>query len=99
MQVRPVVVPLPNFNQRIADGIAVGVENSSAKVCDFADRGSYRFVNDQQVIVGIQGQLVGIKRPLGLSRSANQLLGKSSASAERGNSQSHTAQEMTPGEC
>ena len=41
-----------------------------------ADRGRDRVVDDQQVVVGVERQAVGVERPLRLRRRARQLLGE-----------------------
>src|SRR5262249_48621489 len=69
--------------------------NPTAQVGDFADGGREGIVDDDQVVVGVQRQLVGVERSLGLPRSADQLLGERAADREGGRTQSETTQKGT----
>ena len=68
VQVHRVRVALPNFDRRIANRLPLGVENAPRQMRDLADRRSDRVVDDQQIVVFVERQLVGIKRPLGERR-------------------------------
>ena len=54
VQIDPVVVNLPNLNQSIANGVALGVEDASAQVRDFSDRRRDAIVDNDQVIVRVE---------------------------------------------
>ena len=70
VQVRAVVVGLPDLDQGVAQRIAVGVEYATDQVRHLANGRRDRVVDDQQVVVGVERQLVGIERTLGLQRRA-----------------------------
>src|SRR6185437_11774274 len=82
VQVDPVVVDLPDFDQGIAKGFAARVQDSPAEVRDLADGRRDFVVDDQQIVVGIERQLVRIKGPFGLRRGQRQLFGEGAASGE-----------------
>src|SRR5262245_1562654 len=74
VQISAIVVTLPDFYDGVLDGASIGAENPPAQVGDFADGRRDRIVDNQQVVVGIQRQVIGVERPFGLRRRANQLL-------------------------
>jgi hypothetical protein len=63
-------------DEGVADGVALGVEDTPAEVRHLADGRRDGVVDDQQVVVGVQRQLVGVERPLGLLRGAHQFVGE-----------------------
>src|SRR5687768_23916 len=67
MQIDAVCVALPDFNQGIANRLALRVENAAAEMRDLTHRWADRVVDDQQIVVSIQRQLVRVERPLGLT--------------------------------
>ena len=58
--------------------------------------GGVLVVDDEQVVVGVEWQLVRIKRPLGLSRRAGQLLGKRARGCQGHRTECRTAKKTTP---
>ena len=95
MQVRPVVVALPDFDERVADRRALHVEDLAREVGDGADGGGDRVVDDDQVVVGVERQLVGVERPLGLIGRLRQRLGERPADGVRAHSQRAGSKEET----
>src|SRR5262249_45997971 len=74
MNVRAAVVALPDFDQRAAHRLAARVQYPPAQVSHCADGGRGAVVDYDQVVVGVERHLVGVKRPLGLARRLDQLL-------------------------
>src|SRR5688572_18115374 len=67
MQVRSVVIALPDFDGRIANRLAPRVEDTAGEMRNLADGGRDPVVDDEQIIVRVERQLIGIERPFGLS--------------------------------
>src|SRR5438093_8211897 len=88
-----IVVALPDFNQRIANRIAVRVEYASAQPGDLAHGGRHAVVDDNQVIVCVERQVVGVERPFGLLRRANEFLGKCAGKGQYHRAQRQATQE------
>src|SRR5207247_8510414 len=82
-QVNSVVVNLPDLDQHVADRIAPGVEDAPAEVRDLTDRGCNAIIDDDEVVVGIERQVVGIKRPVRLTRRERELFGEEAAKQDR----------------
>src|SRR5262245_38408572 len=78
MEVGAVLVNLPNLNQRASYRLSARVQYPSAEVGDLAHGGSQGIVDHNQVIIGVERELVWIEGPLGLSRSLYKLRGKCS---------------------
>ena len=76
MQVYTVSIDLPDFNERISDRPAGRVEQLARQVSNFPDGRREVVVNNDQIIVGIERQMVGIERALGLMRSEGEGFGK-----------------------
>jgi hypothetical protein len=57
LEIGPIPIALPDFDDGIAERVALGVEEPAAQVCDLADGGGDRVVDDEQVVVGIKGEL------------------------------------------
>jgi len=70
-------------------------------VRDLTDRGCNAIIYDDEVVVGIERQVVGIKRPFRLTRRERELFGEEAAKqagrAERRGSESHAAKKKAAG--
>ena len=97
VEIGAVVVRLPNLDQSVTHGVAVFVEDATGQPSDLTDRWRDTVVQDDQVVIGIERQLVGIKRPLGLLRRARQRLGERAGDREQRRPQSHLTEEITTG--
>ncbi len=71
-----------SLQARCAARLATSVEDATAEMRDLADRRSDVIIDDDQVIVGVERQLVGIKAALGLRRCAGQFIGELAAHRE-----------------
>ena len=74
VDVGAVVVDLPDLDQGVPDRVALGVENTAEKMGHFAHGRSDRVVDDQEVVVGVERELVGIERPLSLRGRPHQFV-------------------------
>ena len=83
VQVDALGVALPDLDQGVADRVALGVEDPAGQVGDLADGRGDAVVDDEQVVVGVERELVRVERPLGLGRGAGQLLGEQPAGGEQ----------------
>ena len=64
MEVDPLVVYLPDLDDGIAERLPLGVHHHAAEVAYSTYCGSNPVVDDEEIIVGIQGKVVGIEGPL-----------------------------------
>ena len=87
VDVGPVVVDLPDLDQGVPHRVALGVEDAAGQVGHLADGRRDAVVDDEQVVVGVERELVRIKRPLGLPGRAHQLVGEQAAGREGGRAQ------------
>ncbi len=83
---------LPDLDQRIADGRAPRVKDSATEVGYLTGRRGERVVDDDQIVVRVQRQMVGIKWAFGLPRRAHQFLGESSGNSEQRGAEGQLAQ-------
>ncbi len=77
VNVVPVAVGLPDFDDGIPDGAAGGALYRSAQVRDFTNGGSDLIVDENEIVVGIERKLIGVERPLGLTWRFDQSLRES----------------------
>ena len=73
------------------------VEDAAAEPGDLADRGRHAVVHDDEVVVGIERELIRVERPHGLLRRARQSLGEGSRDGEHRRAEGHLAEEITAG--
>src|SRR5436190_6120510 len=77
MSIDTVVIHLPDFNQRIANRIAAAIQNAPGEMGNLAGCRSEGVIHQDQIIIRIKGQFVGIKRSFCLARCAQQFLSES----------------------
>ena len=77
------LIGLPYFNDRVSNGIARQIQDASGQVCDFSDGWRDRVVEQEQVIVRIQGQSVGIEGTFGLACRTSQFFGEKTGRRKR----------------
>ena len=94
MDVRAAIIHLPNFDCDVANRAAVSVADFSGQVRNFTDRGRNRVVQDQQIVVGVQRQMIRLERPFALGRRLFQFVGEwpGSKETERAASRRHEHQ-------
>lgn len=90
MDVDTIVVHLPNLDDRLVDGIAFWVEHPSAEVRDFSDGGRRSVADDDEVVVAVQGKVVGVEGSFGLARGQRKGLRERAWGREEGSAQSDT---------
>ena len=84
-------------------GLPDGVEDAAGEVRDLTDGRRDAVVDDQQIVVGIERQLVGIKRPFRLGRRQGECLGERAAGGpecgkgEAGSGEGGALEEMAVG--
>ena len=98
VDVRAVRIALPNLHRRTAHRFAARPEHASAQVSDVTDRGRDCIVHDDEIIVRVERQMVGIKWPLGLLRCERQHLGKCAVRPESRRRQRETLQQPATAE-
>ena len=82
LEVDAVTVALPEFDDRVANRVAMGVEDPAAQMRHVPHGGSDGIVDDEQVIVGIERQLGRVIWPFLDARRAGQFLGEGTAGCE-----------------
>lgn len=97
MDIGAVVIGLPDLDQRITYRVAVFVEDATGQPSDLADRGRDAVIHDNQIIIGIERQMIGVERSLGLLRRARQCLSESARHREQRGTQGYLAEEITTG--
>ena len=93
VEIRAAVIALPDFHERIANRRAAGVEDASAEIRDFADRGRERVVHDEQIVVGIEREVIRVKWPFGLRRCVEEFLGECAGDGEEREAKSAPGEE------
>jgi hypothetical protein len=78
MEINTAVIALPDFDECVLDRIAVGIQKPSTQVGDLADRRRKAVVDDDQIVIGIERQMIRIKRAFRLPRGADQFFGEQS---------------------
>lgn len=86
-------VALPDLDESIADRLSAFVENPAGNPGDFADCGSEAVIDDEEVVIGIEGKFVGIERAFGLGRSASEFFGEEAGGGGERGEESGVAQE------
>ena len=76
MQVHAVGVALPDLDQGVLDRVALRVQDLAREVRDLADAGVMPSLMIEQVVVGVERQLVRVERPFGLVGGAGEFLGE-----------------------
>lgn len=76
VEISAVVIDLPDFHDCASDGLAAAVEYAPAQIGDGSDGGGDRIVDHEQIVIRIERHAVGIKRPFGLPRRLDQLIGE-----------------------
>ena len=94
MQINTLRIALPNLHDRSANRRAVRPQDASAEIRHFAQGGSRGIVDDQQIVIRIERQMVGIKRPFSLLRRAEKLFCKRAGRCEKGEAQGCTAEKF-----
>ena len=82
VDVNAVHVALPDLHGRAAHRLAIRPEDAPAEIRDLAGRGSDRVIHDEEIVVRIERQMVGVERPLGLARCGCERGGKCAGHGE-----------------
>lgn len=64
MNIRPLMIHLPNLNQRIPHRLPTRIEHAPAQMRHLSHRRRNRIIHNQQIIIRIQRQPIRIKWPL-----------------------------------
>jgi hypothetical protein len=76
MEINAVSIRFPDLNVRIANRIPFSVKDTAGQMCNFADGWRYAAIHNNQIVVGIEWEMVGIKGSFGLCGRAHQLFSK-----------------------
>ena len=95
VQIRAAIVALPDFDDGIANRLTARIEDAPAHVGHFTHGRREAVIDDEQVVVGVERQVIGIEWPFGLARRAHQFLGQDAGDGEEGGSEAHLLHETT----
>ncbi len=95
VQVNTVIIGLPDFDQHVAKWVPASIQNSAGKMGDLADGGSDGIIDDDKVIICVQGKMVWIKRAFGLLGCEQQLFRKGTGNSEEHHAQPGALNEVT----
>lgn len=84
VEVGAVGIGLPDFDEGVANGVALDVPDGAGEVSDFADGGGDGVVNEDEVVVGIEGEFVGVERAFGLAGGEGEGFGEGARGGEEG---------------
>ena len=99
MKIDAVIVYLPDLDDGILDGRAARVQDAAGEVGNVAHGRRDRIIDDDQVIVGIERQLVRIEGPLGQAGGARKLFGEGARYEKHGRANCQAAaQQPAPAE-
>ncbi|MEY4789940.1 MAG: hypothetical protein RLZ61_2158, partial [Planctomycetota bacterium] len=76
MQVCAIVIALPDFHHSVFDRGAIGVKNLACNMSDLTYRGSDFVIDDNKIVVRIEGQFIRVEGAIGLLWSQSKLLRK-----------------------
>src|SRR5262249_2487196 len=94
VQIHRVDVALPDLDHRVPNRLTAYRQHPAGKVRDFAYGRRDGVVDDDQVVIGVERQLVRVERPFGHPGSAGKLFGK--RPAYRGERRGPQSQRETP---
>ena len=89
------VIDLPDLDECVANGAATRIQDSARQMGDLTHGRRDRIIDDQQVVIGVEREFVGIKRAFGLGRRAYQFLGKYAGDQQSRRPQTHRLQKPT----
>ena len=76
LQISSVFVALPDFDHGVAQWVSAGIQDPPTQMGNRADCRCDPIIDDQQIVIGIQRQLVRKERSFGGCRSPGQFFGK-----------------------
>ena len=74
VQVGPVVIGLPDFNDSVSDRFSIRTQDPPTQVSHFTHGWGEVVVQDQQIVVGVERQMIGVEGPFRLRGSLDQFL-------------------------
>jgi hypothetical protein len=95
VQINTIVVSLPDFDQHTAKWVPASIQNSAGKMGDLADGGSDGIIDDDEVVIRVQGKVVRIKRAFGLLGCEQQLFREGTRNGEEHHAQPGALNEVT----
>ena len=96
VEIDAVIIDLPDFDEGIAHRLAGSAKNAAGQMGYLAQCRRERIVDNDQIVVGVQRQLVGIERALGQSRRDGQLFGPGSPGKRSGGRQGKPFEQTPP---
>jgi len=82
--VDPGAVALPDFDEGVADGLAVWAEDAAAEPCDLADGWGGGVVDDEEIVIGVERERVRVERAFGLGRRLEEGFGEGAGDGPEG---------------
>ena len=84
VDIRTLVVDLPDFHPSVGNRVALQIGHFAMKVSDRSNRRRDPIVDSQEIIVGIEWKLVGVERSFGHRRGGGESFSKGPGSGEKG---------------
>jgi hypothetical protein len=94
VEIGPVAVDLPDLDYRPSHWFASGVEHATSEMGNLPNPRREGVVEDQQVVVGVEGKLVGIEGPFGRRRSSREFFRQQAGCGEGGRHEGRVLQEL-----
>lgn len=93
VEVSAIFIDLPDFDEGVADGLAVLVEDAAAEPGDLADSRRGGIVDDDEVVIGIEREFIGVERSFGLAGGFYQFLGEQAGNSKEGGAEGERVEE------
>src|SRR5262249_54177162 len=93
VQVDTLAIRLPDLDESISNRVSLLIQDPPAQMRDLPDGWRDSLIDNDEVVIRVQRQFVGIKRSFGLPRGAHQVLSECARHGEKSRAQAETPQE------
>ncbi len=94
MQIDPVIIHMPDFDDRVADRFSRHSKNATREMGNLSRGMCSGIVHDQKVVIGVHGQPVRVEGPLCLPWGQNAVFSKCPGSFEGDGSKQKTPEKL-----
>ena len=96
VDVHPPTVHLPDLHQGVTNRVATHIEDTPPQMRDLPRSRRNRVTDNDQIVIGVQGQSVRIERPCALPRCPDKLFGEHPGGIESHSPKCDHPQKVTP---
>ena len=82
MEIDLIGIALPDLDHGILHRVAADVEDSADEMGDFAHSRGGAVVDDDEIVIGVEGELIGVEGPFGEGGCPHELFGEQSGGYE-----------------